>query len=65
MLKMKDLKVGEYIMDRDGIYEVHEIFHDRIYVCEVTFDDDDSDELVTISSEYPMAKFDVEKCEKF
>lgn len=63
MLKMEDLNVGDYIMNNDGIYEVHEIYEDRIYVCEVEFDDDGFS--TTISGEYPMTRFDVEKCERF
>lgn len=63
MLKMKDLKVGDHIIDFDGIYEVTEIFHDCIYYNEITFDE--NDEMIVVRENIPMTRFDVEKCERF
>lgn len=61
-MKMNELVVGGYILNGDGIYKVLEVRERKAYVCEVEFDDEGHDTIV--SEAFVKNVSEIAKCQR-
>lgn len=60
-MKITDIKVGDWISDTAGVYEVVEVSEDKVYTQEVILGEDDN---YTLGDKVIKTKIDLIKCKE-
>lgn len=63
-MKITDIKLGDWISDTAGVYEVTEIADDKVYTKEVVFSEDENSDDYTLGSVCIKTKSDLNRCSK-